>query len=141
MVGFDLGETVDVMVRTCSKAKPGCTPGGTFLWMRPAILALALLVCSMACRAGTSTLLNAAIGTALGVGAAAYSRSQGGCYATCTHGTYCNETTGTCEPLPCYGRCDADEVCDERSQACLRRVGPESPLSIEEGVSTSTRSP
>jgi hypothetical protein len=62
--------------------------------------------------------------TAMAVGAAAVSRSQGGCYASCPAGTSCNERTGYCEDLPCRGRCAADHHC-ERSAAgdrCVRNL-------------------
>jgi hypothetical protein len=49
---------------------------------------------------------------AIALGASAFSRSQGGCYASCAYGTTCNRDTGMCEAPPCGGTCRADEVCD-----------------------------
>jgi len=61
--------------------------------------------------------------TLLGLGAAAVSRSQGGCYASCPVGTKCNGKTGYCEELPCHGRCAPDERCDTTTvERCVRHA-------------------
>ena len=93
-----------------------------------------------ACRGSSDALINAAIWTAVGASASAVSRLEGGCYAACTTGTYCEVSTGFCQPLPCGGRCTLNEVCDARTEECVRtRASPE--LGVEGGVRTSTRSP
>ncbi len=48
------------------------------------------------------------VGAALA--SAVISRAHGGCVATCTAGTICDEDTGQCE-RPCGGACRDDEVC------------------------------
>ncbi|HEX8439005.1 hypothetical protein [Archangium sp.] len=60
-----------------------------------------------------SAAINAAFNTGVALGAAAVSRSQGGCYASCPVGTTCNKDTGYCDPLPCRGECDPFEECIE----------------------------
>jgi len=66
-----------------------------------------------ACTTGSSnTIAGATTTTALALGAAAVSRSNGGCVAICTNGTTCNPRSGLCEQLPCRGRCGADEHCE-----------------------------
>lgn len=101
-------------------------------------VAMLVLAVGLACRTA-DPMLDAAIWTALGAGAAAANRAQGGCYALCTNGTYCDPKDGFCKPLPCLGRCDVNEICDERIQACLPRRPP--PPLVLEGVRTSTRTP
>ncbi|HET9554024.1 MAG TPA: hypothetical protein VFP50_13730 [Anaeromyxobacteraceae bacterium] len=69
--------------------------------MPRAALAAALLLTLAACRSSAPYTLPAAIlNTTLAVGAAGVSRANGGCVATCTHGTTCNPRTGFCEAAP-----------------------------------------
>src|SRR5438874_2498518 len=86
-----------------------------------------------ACAGSTNALVNALIGTGMGVTAAAIERSRGNCVAACVYGTTCNHETGLCDPLPCRGECREDEYCDTlRSvQACVQgREGP--PLAVDD---------
>jgi hypothetical protein len=76
---------------------------------RVILLAGALL---SGCGSGGSA-VNAAVNTAVAVGAAAYERSEGGCLSNCVPGTHCNEETGYCDPVPCDGRCRPGEICRE----------------------------
>lgn len=57
--------------------------------------------------------VSAPITAALGVGAAAKSRSEGGCFTPCVKGTACNKKTGFCDELPCRGECSAHQRCDK----------------------------
>jgi hypothetical protein len=86
--------------------------------LRRCALALCLLpwgALSAGCAHGgdPAPIANALIGTAIGVGASAYSRSQGGCYASCPTGTRCNPATGFCDAIPCRGECGPNEECVE----------------------------
>ena len=75
---------------------------------------LAVLVALLLPSCGsTSNAVNAALNTAVALGAAGYERSQGGCYSSCVPGTHCNEETGYCDPVPCGGRCSQGEICRE----------------------------
>jgi len=77
--------------------------------MRALIIALVLTACS----AGTSSLAGASVITAEAMGAAALSRSQGGCIAMCTNGTVCNPRNGLCERPPCGDTsCGPGEHCE-----------------------------
>lgn len=67
----------------------------------------------LGCSVSTSTIIGATVNTAIGVGAAAGSRSQGGCYAVCTVGSTCNPATGMCERVPCGGECPPGETCED----------------------------
>jgi hypothetical protein len=74
---------------------------------RPALAALALAAVS--CKSSAPyTVPAAAINTGLALGAAAAQRSQGGCYAVCTHGTVCNPKTGLCESTSADVYCEPD---------------------------------
>ena len=75
-----------------------------------------LLVCSLlaiGCGTSSSTLIGAGLNLGLGLGAAAASRAEGGCYATCTGGTFCNPETGMCERMTCEGGCGDHEFCED----------------------------
>ncbi len=80
--------------------------------VHPARLILLAAVLLPACGSGGNA-VNAAVNTAAALGAAAYQRSEGGCYANCPPGTHCNEDTGYCDRVPCEGRCRPGEVCRE----------------------------
>lgn len=88
--------------------------------VRANLLALGLALAGCA-GAGAGAVINAAVNTAVAVGASAVSRSQGNCYADCPPGTLCNHQTGLCEALPCRGLCAGGETCD-RSGAAERCV-------------------
>ena len=64
------------------------------------------------CAASTGAVANAALNTAVGVGAAAGSRAAGGCFAACPDGTACNRATGYCDAIPCRGACAPNERCE-----------------------------
>lgn len=55
---------------------------------------------------------NAIVNTAVGVGVAQARRANGECYTPCTPGNTCNPQSGLCEPLPCRGECQLNEVCE-----------------------------
>jgi hypothetical protein len=74
---------------------------------------LIVLAAALSCRSSNPAVFNAVLGTAVGLGASAHQRSQGGCYAVCVGDTACNHKTGYCDPLPCRGRCASDESCRE----------------------------
>ncbi len=54
----------------------------------------------------------AASTSVVAVGVGAYNRANGQCFAPCIDGTACNKTTGTCDPIPCRGRCATNEICE-----------------------------
>jgi hypothetical protein len=80
-------------------------------YLRPILAACCLL--AVGCGTSSGTLIGAGLNTALGLGAAAASRAEGGCYAVCTAGTVCNPGTGMCERALCEGRCGDHEVCED----------------------------
>lgn len=93
--------------------------------------ALALAMFVSGCGAGTAAAAtNAAINTAIAVGASAVRRSRGDCFVPCDHGTECNPETGFCEPLPCGGECSYGERCDTTRP--LPRCVPEVPALIRD---------
>lgn len=65
------------------------------------------------CNAAPNAIAGAAVMTPLALGAAAISRSSGGCYAVCQQGQQCNSNTGLCEALPCRGECPSSQTCEE----------------------------
>ncbi|MEW5738446.1 MAG: hypothetical protein AB1938_05940 [Myxococcota bacterium] len=71
---------------------------------------LASLCLTSAC--ASSGAAGAVVNTAIAVGVAAARRADGECYTPCNPGTKCNEKTGTCDPLPCGGKCRPDEHCE-----------------------------
>jgi hypothetical protein len=78
--------------------------------MRAALLGVLLAV---SCHSTTSSLTGAGVITAEAMGAAALSRSQGGCIAICTGGTVCNPRSGLCERPPCGdASCGPGERCE-----------------------------
>jgi hypothetical protein len=81
----------------------------------------ASLVLALGCGTSGATLFGATLNTAIGVGAAAGSRAQGGCYATCTAGSTCNPASGMCERVPCGGECPPGESCEDSptGQRCI----------------------
>ncbi len=95
------------------------------LWM----LGAGLAACSAGGAAGP-----AAANAAIGVAAAAVSRSQGGCYSACPVGTACNPKTGMCDELPCRGACQPSERCDTNRliPACVPRVEAMPDLQIKQ---------
>ena len=64
---------------------------------------------------GSCTLCScaAAATTGIAIGVAAINRANGECYGPCVEGTRCNKATGTCDPIPCRGRCQMNEKCDQ----------------------------
>ena len=79
-----------------------------------------LLLAAIACGSSAPyTIPAAAINSALAVGVSAHQRAAGGCYATCTNGTICNEHTGFCEPAPCVGNC-GNEICEATPSGTMR---------------------
>jgi hypothetical protein len=102
----------------------------------PALLWCAVFAAASAtglagCRAAPGAITNAIIGSAIGLGAAGYSRAEGGCYAACPTGTACNEVTGLCEELPCRGQCGTNEVCTEAG-VCVGAGGGEPAMGVDE---------
>ncbi len=79
---------------------------------RSLVVVVTLFVSGFGCAAAGPAVANAALNTAVGVGAAAASRSVGGCYSACPPGTACNQETGYCDALPCRGLCQGNEYCD-----------------------------
>lgn len=84
-----------------------------------------LLLCCACAGASGANVGSAVVATAVATTAAAVSRANGGCWASCPPGTLCVPRTGLCEPLPCRGLCGADQVCvgaglEER---CSARTG------------------
>ncbi len=82
---------------------------------------LAVLVFLGGCGTSSGTLVNAAVNTAIGAGASAARRASGHCYTACDEFTRCDPDTGYCVPLPCRGRCHANERCikDRLSEQCV----------------------
>jgi hypothetical protein len=93
------------------------------------LLAASLCGCAAAGGAGAMTAVNAALNTGLALGAAGVSRATGGCYASCPDGTTCDTATGLCDPLPCRGRCAANEVCDQTGP--LERCVPQASVELQ----------
>jgi len=77
---------------------------------RPALLAL-LVVAGMGCRSSSTNAGDMVAAVVLAATSSAISRAQGDCFALCTAGTFCNRDSGLCEPLPCRGACEADQIC------------------------------
>ncbi|MBI5501078.1 MAG: hypothetical protein HY907_12605 [Deltaproteobacteria bacterium] len=75
------------------QATPGSNP---MSWSTPrdAVYASSILLALLPSCGSTGNAVNAAVNTAAALGAAAYERSQGGCHASCSPGTHCNEETG-----------------------------------------------
>jgi len=93
--------------------------------VRLALIAVLLPACAASTVAGASTMTAAAIGTS------ALQRSAGGCYATCTSGTVCNQRTGLCERAPCDGLCRSDEHCESSATQSLCVPGPPSDVAAK----------
>lgn len=75
--------------------------------------ALSLLLLAAGCGPGLGAAAgNAALNTAIAVGAAGARRADGDCFTPCDHGTVCDPETGYCDPLPCGEECDEGERCD-----------------------------
>ena len=92
---------------TSAPVTPGYNPG-----MRTA--PFLFVISALACHTGSSnTMAGAAVMTTLALGSSAASRAAGGCYAVCQQGETCNEKNGLCEALPCRGKCNASETCEE----------------------------
>jgi len=70
-------------------------------------IALMTLWCAMCGCAAAST-------TGLAIAVGAVNRANGECYGPCVDGTACNKKTGTCDPIPCRGRCQPNEKCEQR---------------------------
>lgn len=87
------------------------------------MLRTATLVVVCGCAGASGAVANAVINTAVAASAAAVSRSQGDCYASCPTGTRCNHATGMCDALPCHDQCRSDEMCeqDEGVEHCTPR--------------------
>jgi hypothetical protein len=79
-------------------------------WMMPVWLCVLL---SAGCGASTQSVVSMTLNSGLALGAAAASRSQGGCYAICTAGSVCNPDTGMCERMTCNGLCGERQTCDD----------------------------
>ena len=93
--------------------------------VRLALIAVVLPACAASMVAGASTV------TAAAVGASALQRSAGGCYATCTSGTACNQRTGLCERAPCDGLCRSDEHCESSATQSVCVRGPPSDVAAK----------
>lgn len=97
-----------------------------------ALLPASLLLLTTCAGASAATIGNAAVGSAVALGASAVQRASGGCYSQCVPGTTCNPKTGLCDPLPCRGECLATEECvgyPGPFEHCERKVS--TPLQIE----------
>ncbi len=95
--------------------------------MRASLLAVVLAAALGCGHTGSgATMAGAATMTSLAGVAAAVNVKNGGCVATCTNGTACNQKTGLCEVLPCRGRCGADEHCEDNFTGgrCVPGAGP-----------------
>src|SRR5438094_677170 len=57
-------------------------------------MALSCAVLALSCHASSYNAAGAAANLAIGLGASAVSRANGGCYAVCQQGEQCNEKTG-----------------------------------------------
>ncbi|MFE8601325.1 hypothetical protein [Archangium violaceum] len=110
---------------------------------RGAVVSFVLLLSGCVADA-SGALSNAALNTAVALGASAISRAQGGCYAACPTGTTCNEATGYCDPLPCRGECAPFEECveDKLLYQCIARGTPRGNIIVHppEARSSETRS-
>jgi len=86
--------------------------------------ALLLLFGTAACGSDAgSKLAAAAITTGAAVAAAAVNRAiTGECWAACPNGYGCDEATGKCVQLSCYGDCPPDSRCIRRGgrEECVR---------------------
>jgi hypothetical protein len=97
-----------------------------------ALVAISLLVLTTCAGANTAAIGNAALNSAVAIGASAVQRASGGCYSACVPGTTCNPRTGMCDPLPCRGECMANEECVGHPgpfEHCERKVS--TPLQID----------
>ncbi len=92
-----------------------------------AVLLLASAFSACATPAASAAVSAAVVNTAVGVGVAGYERSQGRCVSTCPVGTACVPKTGLCEPLPCRGRCQANERCEQSGliERCVPASAPD----------------
>ncbi len=84
--------------------------------LRPAIVGAGAILLAGCGSTAPYTLGAAAINTAVAVGASAAQRAEGGCYATCTHGTVCNARTGLCEAA------ETGQYCEEAPGGGMRCV-------------------
>jgi hypothetical protein len=110
-------------------------------------LAPALLLAAGCASTAPYTVGAAVVNTALAAGTAAVQRAAGGCIATCTNGTVCNERTGFCERgVVAAPSADARDVCGEDPAGgtrCIPAVGARSeppPVRLPVGVSPATGS-
>ncbi|MCC6334455.1 MAG: hypothetical protein IT380_10770 [Myxococcales bacterium] len=89
--------------------------------------ATAALCLATACANSGSAIAGAVVNTAIATGVAAARRADGQCYTPCNPGTKCNEKTGTCDPLPCGGKCRPDEHCEGHylGERCMPNVALE----------------
>lgn len=71
---------------------------------------------------------NAAINTAIALGASAAQRASGGCYAICIDGTVCNPQNGFCERRPCTRGCGPNGTCDKYGMCQTVAPGGQVPL-------------
>ena len=104
----------------------------TSIMARLALAALLAAGCTASTAVGVST------ATAVALGASALQRQAGGCYATCTGGTYCNPRNGLCEKLPCEGRCGPDQHCESTAFESVCAPGPASDVTAKAPGKTPT---
>lgn len=89
------------------------------------------------CGSTGGSLVNAAVNTAIGASASAARREAGHCYTQCDELTRCDRETGYCVPIPCRGRCHAQERCvkDGPVERCVPVIesaaAPGTPLPIK----------
>ncbi len=62
--------------------------------LRPTLLVAMLPACAST---NTTEVIDAAVGTGVGIAGAAINRATGGCYSVCEGDTRCNPNTGLCE--------------------------------------------
>ncbi len=73
---------------------------------------LLAVVFTFGCASAPNAVGTALMTTAVAAASSAASRAGGGCYASCPVGTYCQQSSGLCEELPCRGRCVGNEFCE-----------------------------
>ena len=91
--------------------------------------AFALLLISGCGSSSGNSAVGAAVLTSLAAASSVASRSAGGCYAQCTHGTVCNAASGLCERQPCGGECAGGQVCDPVTDTCAA-ARPSAPVQV-----------
>jgi hypothetical protein len=81
------------------------------------------------CAAASGSVASALINTAIAVGVSGARRAEGDCYTPCNPGSFCNKDTGLCDPLPCGGRCNFNEFCQQNydGERCVNTSASQKP--------------